>query len=44
VGTSQIAQSEIVDKETEPVSLIAAAAGGDVRAFERLYARDQAAR
>jgi len=39
VGTSQIRQLGIVDEESEPVSLIAAAAGGDVRAFEQLYAR-----
>jgi hypothetical protein len=39
VGTSQIRHLGIVDEESEPVSLIAAAAGGDVRAFEQLYAR-----
>jgi RNA polymerase sigma factor (sigma-70 family) len=39
VSTSQIRQLGIVDEESEPVSLIAAAAGGDVRAFERLYTR-----
>ena len=39
MSTSQIRQLGIVDEESEPVSLIAAAAGGDVRAFERLYTR-----
>ena len=39
MGTSQIRHLGIVDEGSEPVSLIAAAAGGDVRAFEQLYAR-----
>jgi RNA polymerase sigma-70 factor (ECF subfamily) len=30
---------EIVDEESEPAPLIAAAVGGDVRAFEQLYAK-----
>ncbi|HLZ98786.1 MAG TPA: RNA polymerase sigma factor [Steroidobacteraceae bacterium] len=39
MGSSQLRPLEIVDEEAEPVDLIAASAGGDVRAFERLYAR-----
>ena len=44
MGTSQIRHLGIVDEGSEPVSLIAAAAGGDVRAFEQLSGEGATAR